>query len=186
VLSVALSLLCVRKVVIMAEDPHFWVEIENEDEVMFGIDVYHGFMQVKLRDLLDEMSEAGVYLLAKNVPNTGPPYSTGYTLQHVDRSGVSWDEGATGKEFETTVGIRAGKSFHPVYVNRGTGEFGPFIKRPYTTKPPGGLMWFHASRIGARIGRESVRGQRAQHFLYTTFRELQVFAQARITTGGII
>jgi hypothetical protein len=33
------------------------------------------------------------------------------------------------------------------------------------------------------IGVREVRGQRAQHFLYTTFRELQVWAEARLLSG---
>lgn len=162
------------------DDRHIWVEIENENEVLIGLDVYHEVMRIRMGDLVHELAQDGATFLAKNVPNS-PPYSSGYTSSHVDRTSVDWDAGT--EEFSATVGIKAGTSYHPVYVNRGTGVFGPFIKQPYTARN-GQLMWFYASRIGERIGRRSVRGQRAQHFLYTTFRELQVFAQARMTLGA--
>jgi hypothetical protein len=160
-------------------DEHIWVEFEGDEEALIGIDVYHAVIQVRAKNLLDELAKDGVTFLAKNVPNS-PPYSKGYTLEHVDRTPVHGDYDSG---FDATVGIKAGRSYHPVYVNRGTGVYGPFIKQPYTARN-GQLMWFYASRIGARIGRESVKGQRAQHFLYTTFRELQVFALARMTTGA--
>src|SRR4051794_18237960 len=157
----ACSLLCTQRAVIMA-DEHFWIEVEGENEAIFGIDVYHAYTQVRSKHLLEELAKDGVTLLAKNIDTSGP-YSSGYTLRHIDHTDVNWDAGP--EEYSGTVGIRAGTSYHPVYANRGTGEFGPFIKQPYTTKPPGGLMWFYGSRVGKRIGRESVRGQRAQHFL---------------------
>lgn len=163
------------------DEQHIWIEIEGDEEAIVGMQVYEAYIQVRAKNLLDELAKDGVTLLAKNVPNS-PPYSSGYTLEHIDREPAHGDYGAGG-EFSATVGIKAGSSYHPVYANRGTGVFGPFIKQPYTARN-GQLMWFYASRIGARIGRQSVKGQRAQHFLYTTFRELQVFAQARIITGG--
>jgi hypothetical protein len=168
-----LSLLYVRRLVIMAEE-HIWIEIEDEDNVILGINIQHAIMQVRAKHLLEELAKDGVTFLAKNVPNY-----KGYTLEHVDRTDVELAQGPEGIEYEATVGIKAGRSYHPVYANRGTGIFGPFIKQPYTSQS-GKLMWFYASRIGRRIGVESVRGQRAQHFLYTTFRELQVFALARM------
>jgi hypothetical protein len=158
----------------MADEQHIWIEIENEDDVILGIDIQHAIMQVRAKHLLEELAKDGVTFLAKNVPNY-----KGYTLEHVDRTDVELSAGPSGIEYEATVGVKAGRSYHPVYANRGTGIFGPFIKQPYSSQS-GKLMWFYASRIGRRIGVESVKGQRAQHFLYTTFRELQVFAQARM------
>src|SRR3954463_7392389 len=160
----------------MAEDQHIWIEIEDEDNVILGIDIQHAIMQVRAKHLLEELAQDGVSFLAKNVPNY-----KGYTLEHADRSGID----KTGTEMSTTVGIKAGTSYHPVYANRGTGVYGPFIKQPYTALPgnASGRMWFFSTKYGRVIGVESVKGQRAQHFLYTTFRELQVFALARLNLG---
>jgi hypothetical protein len=168
----------------MADERWLWFEVENEDELMFNLSVFHGVMQKRQKHLLDELAKDGVTFLAKNVPQN-TLYSSGYTLRHIARTDVGWKPGGAGGggEYEVTVGIKAGESYHPVYVNRGTGEFGPFIKQPYTSHS-GKLMWFFGTHAGRRIGVESVRGQRAQHFLYTTFRELQVFAQARMTLGA--
>ena len=129
-----------------------------------------------MNHLLEELAKDGVTFLAKNVPNY-----KGYTLEHIGRTDVG--RTATG-EHEATVGIKAGTSYHPVYANRGTGIFGPFIKQPYRAFNPSGRMWFFSERYGRVIGVRSVKGQRAQHFLYTTYRELQVFAQARLMTGA--
>jgi hypothetical protein len=156
-------------------DEHIWVEIEDEDNVILGIDIQHAIMQVRAKHLLEELAKDGVTFLEKNVPNY-----TSYTLRHVDRTSVDESLGASGLEYEATVGIKAGTSYHPVYANQGTGIFGPYIKQPYVAHNPSGKMWFYSHIYGRVIGLRSVKGQRAQHFLYTTFRELQVFAAARI------
>lgn len=157
------------------ENTHFWVEIENEELVMAGLTVYHGFMRHRQRQLLEELAKDGVSFLQKNVPEY-----TSYTQRHIDRSPVVED--ADG-DSETKVGIKRGTSLHPIYVNAGTGMYGTF-KRPYTAFNPTGRMWFFSEKYGRVIGIESVKGQHAQHFLYTTFKELQVFAMARLTTGA--
>jgi hypothetical protein len=156
----------------MADEQHIWMEIEGEDEALISLDVYHGVIRHRQRQLLEELAKDGVSFLEKNVPNY-----TSYTLRHVDRTSVDTD--AVG-DSEVTVGIKAGTSYHPVYANQGTGIFGPFIKQPYIAHNPSGKMWFYSHIYGRVIGVRSVKGQRAQHFLYTTFRELQVFAAARI------
>jgi hypothetical protein len=174
--SAVRSLLCVSGLVIMADERLIWVEVENEKEALVLIDAYHNVVRDRAADLLEELAKDGVTFLAKNVPNY-----KGYTLEHVDRSGID----KTGTEMSTTVGIKAGTSYHPVYANRGTGIFGPFVKQPYTALPgnASGKMWFFSTRYGRVIGVRSVKGQSAQHFLYTTFRELQVFALARLNLG---
>lgn len=156
-------------------DEQIWIEIEDEDNVILGIDIQHAIMQVRAKHLLEELAKDGVTFLEKNVPNY-----TSYTLRHVDRTSVDMSVGASGIEYEATVGIKAGTSYHPVYANQGTGIFGPHIKQPYVAHNPSGRMWFYSHIYGHVIGVREVKGQRAQHFLYTTFRELQVFAQARI------
>lgn len=178
--STALSLLCVWGV-IMADERWIWFEVENEDELMFNLSVYHGVVVGRAKHLLEELAKDGVSFLMKNVPDY-----TSYTLRHIDRTDVGWKPGGAGGggEYQVTVGIKAGTSYHPVYANRGTGIFGPYIKQPYTAKNPTGKMWFYSHIYGRVIGVRSVKGQRAQHFLYTTFREVQVFAQARMAMGA--
>jgi hypothetical protein len=179
--SAALSLLCVRRLVIMADEKWIWIEVEGEDEAMLYLDVYHDVVRKRQRHLLEELAKDGVTFLAKNVPNY-----TSYTLRHVDRTDVGWKPGGAGGggEYEVTIGIKAGTSYHPVYANRGTGIFGPYIKQPYTAYNPSGRMWFFSHIYGRVIGVREVKGQRAQHFLYTTYRELQVFALARMNLGA--
>src|SRR3954451_22574803 len=129
----------------MADEQHIWIEIEDEDNVILGIDIQHAIMQVRAKHLLEDLAKDGVTFLAKNVPNY-----KGYTLEHVDRSGID----KTGTEMSTTVGIKAGTSYHPVYANRGTGIFGPFVKQPYTALPGNapGKMWFFSEKYGRVIG----------------------------------
>jgi hypothetical protein len=158
----------------MADNDYISIEVDNEDLAILRLDFYAEMMRQRMKDLLDVLSRDGVDLLTIHVPNY-----TSYTIRHIDRSPVEEAEGG----YDATVGIKAGTSYHPVYVNRGTGIFGPFIKRPYTAHNPSGRMWFYSEKYGRVIGIESVKGQRAQHFLYTTFKELQVFAQARMTRG---
>src|SRR4051794_17863770 len=100
----------------MADERHIWIEVENEDEVMIGLDVYHGVMQARAKGLLAELAQDGVTFLEKNAPNY-----TSYTIRHIDKEPVTGDHG----EYETTVGVKRGTSYHPVYANQGTGIFGP-------------------------------------------------------------
>ena len=171
-----LSLLCVWGVVIMAEEAWIDVYVENEDEVILNIDIYAEIIRQRMKNLLEELAKDGVTLLGKNAPD----YS-GYTRRHIDRDPVSGT--ADTGEYETIVGVKRGASRHPIYADVGTGIYS-YTKKPYTTKLPGGTMWFYASRAGKRIGVQSVQGQQAQHFLYATYRELRVFAQARMLTGA--
>jgi hypothetical protein len=172
----AFSLLCVKETVIMADNDHIWIEIENEEQVMAGITATTLRARHQSKELLEHLANDARILLTSNVP-----VYTSYTQRHIDSTDVDWKPGGAGGggEYEATVGIKAGTSYHPVYVNQGTGEFGPYIKAPYTAVN-GGLLWFYSKVYGRVIGVESVRGQRAQHFLYTSFKELQVFALARL------
>jgi hypothetical protein len=165
----------------MPDERWLSIEVENEDEVIHDLNIYHELARHRMKGLLDELAHDGVRILEKNVPNY-----TSYTLRHVDRTGVEWQSGGAGGggEYEATVGIKAGTSYHPVYANQGTGEFGPYLKSPYLAHNPSGRMWFYSEKYGRVIGVESVRGQKAQNYLYTTFRELQVFAHARMTLGS--
>jgi hypothetical protein len=158
-------------------DEWFWIEFENEDETILKIDAYHIAARRRAKDLLEALAGDGAKLLEENVPTY-----TSYTLRHVDRSSVEWHPGGLGGggEYEATVGIKRGTSYHPVYANQGTGIYGPYISQPYEAGNPTGRMWFYSQRYGRVIGVESVKGQRAQRFLYITFRELQAFASARV------
>ena len=171
----ALSLLCVWSV-IMADERYFWFEVENEDQVIRDMDNYHLVAQQRAKDFIEALTGDGATLLAANVPQY-----TEYTLRHVDRSSVHWLPGGAGGggEYESVIGIKRGTSNHPLYADQGTGLYGTF-HRVYTAHNPSGRMWFYSTKYGRVIGVWAVEGQRAQHFLYTTFRELQAFANARV------
>jgi hypothetical protein len=139
-------------------DKYIWFEVEGEDEAILHLEIANELLRKRSKDFLEELSKDGMAFLYANVPDY-----TSYTQRHVDRSDVHWKPGGAGGggEYESVVGVKRGTSDHPLYANRGTGVYGPFIV----------------------IGVREVRGQRAQHFLYTTFRELQVWAEARLLSG---
>jgi hypothetical protein len=161
-------------------DKYIWFEVEGEDEAILHLEIANELLRKRSKDFLEELSKDGMAFLYANVPDY-----TSYTQRHVDRSDVHWKPGGAGGggEYESVVGVKRGTSDHPLYANRGTGVYGPFIKAPYHASNVTGKMWFYSEKYGRVIGVREVRGQRAQHFLYTTFRELQVWAEARLLSG---
>lgn len=156
---------------------------------MRGLDLCAELARRQLKNLIDNVADFGLHALEGNVPS----YST-YTLRHTDRSDIRWNPGGAGGggEYEVIVGIKAGTSKHPIYVKSGTGIYG-FKRIPYGALKPRtsaggtvspGLMFFYSQRYGHVISVRSVKGQKPQDFLYTTYREMQVYTGARLLLGA--
>jgi hypothetical protein len=167
----AFSLLCVWRVV-MAEFIEFEVD---EDEVMRGLDIQEQLGKRFLRDFIDDLADKGVELLERHAPE----YTT-YTKRHIDRESVRWLPGGAGGggAYEVVLGVKAGTSYHPVYANVGTGLYGQY--GDWVQSPTGRLMYFYSQLYGHVISKYVVAGQRPQQFLYHTWRDLEMFAVARM------
>lgn len=158
-----------------------FISIEvDEDEVMHGLDIQERWAKHILKDFIDDLADKGVEILSMHAPKpgVGHPYSEGGIQERIDRTGVQWVGAPTTGAFMVVLGIKAGVSRYPVYVNEGTGLYS--YTGDYIRSHSGRAMWFYATRIGDRIGRFAVRGQRPQHFLYETWRDLGIFAEFRL------
>lgn len=163
-----------------------FIEFEvDEDEVMRGLDLQERWMKSILRDMLDDLADKGIEILQGYAPSdmSGDMsvHGTGYTQRHIDRGGVHWVPGGAGGGggYEVIFGVKAGSSYHPVYVNRGTGIYGGPSNREIES-PRGRLMYFYSFRLGHIISVYKVAGQKPQHFLYDTWQDLTLFAQAHL------
>lgn len=153
-----------------------FIEFEvDEDEVMRGLDLQERLAKHVLHDFIDDLADKGVELLEQHAPEYH-----GYTKRHIDRERVRYLPGAGGGGgvYEVTLGVKAGISYHPVYANIGTGLHGQY--GDWVQSPTGRLMYFYSELYGHVISKYLVAGQRPQQFLYHTWRDLQVFAVARM------
>lgn len=161
-------------------DKFISIEI-NEDDVIRNLDRGIDRVRRHSRNLLDDIAGAGVIILHASVPQ-----STTYTLRHVDREPVRWFPGGPGGggEYGTTVGIKRGTSIHPIYPEEGTGIFATPARGFITprTKP---YLSFFSTLYNRRIRVRQVKGQRAQRYFYSAWRDLDVYAAGRILRGSL-
>jgi len=194
-------------------DKNIEIRWENEEAFERLLDQMEIAARRKGRNLVEDMELRAKLRLMLNVPKG----ETLYLVRHVASSGVSYQAGGRseggvpgGGEYVAVVGIKAGHSMHPLYVNRGTGIYDtrpgasrqpirPRADRAYQvyiiapgdrqkTKRKAGhnrraTMTFQ-KRGEPRKFRRSVKGQPPQPFLYTTWREMQLYAGARLVTLG--
>jgi hypothetical protein len=132
-------------------------------------------MQRLGRELLDDLSEAGLRILRHNVPH----YS-GYTLRHTDRSPQVWQPGGTGGggQWVQTFGVKSGDSRHPLYAEFGTGLYGAvgWYIVPITAQ----YLVFYGTRAKRLLYKLAVKGQKPQRYFYTSWHEFLVYARARV------
>lgn len=168
-------------------DRHFWIEVDAED-AKDGLERAYARAFGGARNLVEHLSERAEILLSAEVPI----FST-YTHQHIDHDAqASWKPGGLGGggEWESTAGVRAGSSRHPIYANIGSGIYGKY-RRPIESSrvemtrmgPEPARQYFYSFRYGRVIGVRSVQGQRPQRFLYKAFVQLQAYAATRLMTG---
>lgn len=140
-------------------------------------------MQRKLRDMLDNFSELGRALVAHNAP-----VFHGMLREHVDRTPVTWRPGGAGGGgyYEAAFGVKRGYgiSRYPLYVEFGTGIYGP--RRNYIYPARASHMVFYSHRYHRVIRTRHTRGQRPQRFFYLSWREFGVYAQARVLSFDLL
>lgn len=158
-----------------------WVEVD-EDNIFQKYDYATGYVKSYAKNTLDDLADFGVRMLHVNVPQ----YTT-YLLRHVNREAVRWLPGGIGGggEYGTIVGIKAGTSKHPIYVEMGTGIYA-IPARGYIQPKTKEYMSFFSNIYGRRINTKRVKGQRPQHYFYRTWEQLVVYARARLIAGKAI
>lgn len=162
-------------------DRYISAEVENANEVILWLDFQERRFKGLTRRLIDGTATYGLHWLRLYVPR-GDKTDGGYTLRHTDRTQPRFIPGGPGGGgvWEAIVGIRRGTSKHPLYANHGTGIYaGRGLIRSRTGKP----MVFEKRGEGLRFAYNTT-GQQAQHFLYHTFTEMKVYAEARVFKFG--
>lgn len=154
------------------------VELENEGELDAKIVAYGERKRRQLRDMVDDIGQFAHSRMAAIVP-----VRNYYLFRHVDWTGVHSTVTTDVADFVATVGVKAGESKHPLYVNFGTGIYGavgwyvtPQVRKYMAWTDKTGMRWFA----------KKTRGQRPQHFLYATWTYTQVYAWARIFSEPLI
>jgi len=165
----------------MAAKKYIDIEIEGEEKIILALERMEDRQRQELREIVDEFSKFSAFWLIAHVPT----YDT-YLMNHIDRDGPVWMPGGAGGggTWQAVVGIKEGRSRHPLYVEQGTGI--------YAGK---GLIW--ASGVKGLTGRYQkvmtfqkhgeprkfrswTRGQPPQQYFYGTWRALNAFAMAKM------
>jgi hypothetical protein len=161
-------------------------------------------LRAKLRLMLNVPKGETLYLV-RHVASSEVRYQAG---------GRSEGNVPGGGEYVAVVGIKRGSSMHPLYVHRGTGIYDtrpgasklpirPRADRAYQVyiiapDSMGAGRFKGKRKVGhnrratmtfqkrgeARTFRRSVKGQRPNPFLYTTWREMELYASQRMLTLG--
>ena len=164
-------------------DRFFDIEIEGEEKLFLALKRVEEKNQRMARDLVEDMTQVGAFWLIAFVPQ----YSS-YIMNHIDRSGPTWFPGGPGGggEWRGIVGIKAGASKHPLYVEFGTGVYAG--KGKIYPRKPGGVLAFRkqGEEEGKAIFRKWIWGQPGQHYFYQTWRVLQAHMAARLARERMI
>lgn len=151
------------------------IEIDESGAIRW-LDRQAARQRLRIRDTIDDIADVGVATLYLRVPEL-----SSYLARHVDREPVKWFPGGTGGggEYRAVVGIKRGTSRHPLYAEFGTGIYAQ-PSRGYITAKAGNFLSFYSYIYGRRIRVRRVRGQRAQRYFYATWRDMNVYARARV------
>lgn len=193
-------------------DKNIEIHWENEEVFEALLDEMERASRRKARGLVEDLELRTKLMLMLNVPKG----DTLYIVRHVDSSGVSYQPGGRGEgnipgggEYVAVVGVKHGSSLHPLYVNRGTGIYGPH-GLPIRPKRDRAISVYIIAPDAPRSRRQRLRtdgqakkaamsfqkrgeprkfrrlvlGQPGQPFLYMTWREAQLYASRRLLTLG--
>lgn len=158
---------------------HLSIEIEKEHEVIRYLDAVHDRAKRWARGLVAGMANYTLYWIEFYAPEG----ETRYLLRHADATGVRFHPGGAGGggEYVAVAGVKRGDSNHPLYVDQGTGIYS------YT----GQVIMPRRSRVMAfeKGGEETVftrhvKGQKPQHYMYRSYLQTKLYAQARIMSFG--
>ena len=168
-------------------DKYIEIKIEDEKDIILGLERMEARQQRKLREIMVELSNVASLSLISLVPQ----YSN-YIMNQINREGPTWMPGGAGGggEWKGIVGVREGASRHPLYVEFGTGIYAGR-----------GLIWARRGGLILTGRRQSVmtfqkqgeprkfrywiRGQRGQHYFYTTWQALNAYARVRMSATDL-
>lgn len=173
--------------------------IENDEEVEAKLTLAEQRLRRSLRGMIAGVANYGVYWMRLYVPKG----ETRRILQATDASSATWRPGGAGGggQWEAVVGVKR-TAPHAAFVASGTGIYaGRGLIRPRHGGGPGGFAFISTTGFGSGKGRRNnvltfqkkgeprrfvafVTGQRAQHFLYLTFQQIRLYANARVFTLG--
>lgn len=147
--------------------------IEDPEKIILGLDQEEKRKRKLARDMVDDLASFGMKTLRINVPTF-----SSYLLRHLDKTLPTFKAGGAGGggEYEVIIGVKAGTSRHPLYVEGGTGIYGP-IGWYLTPVSSSALSWF-STVYGRPISKKFTKGQRPQRYFYNTWKELQIYSKS--------
>lgn len=156
------------------------IKVEDETDIILGLERLQEKQQRKLREMLVELSNVASLSLISNVPQ----YNS-YIMNHISREGPRWMPGGAGGggEWKSIVGIKEGTSRHPLYVEFGTGLyagkgliFAKGVRRLTGKRQPVMVL----EKEGTVNFRYWTGGQRGQHYFHDTWEMVRDYARARM------
>jgi hypothetical protein len=161
-------------------DKFIEIEFEDEHDVIAGLWREEREKRQLAKELIEDIGEAGLKFLEFNVPQ-----SSTYLWRHTAKSDAKFRSGGAGGggEYEVIVGIKAGTSRHPLYVEGGTGIYGPRHDLIYP-RFAARMTWF-STIYNKLISRKTTRGQKPQRYFYETWKEVEVYARMQLLTRTI-
>lgn len=162
-------------------DKYIDIDVENEEEVFLKMERLKERDQRMLHKLVDDLSKVAESTLLFMVPRKRL-----YLFRHVDRSGPSWMPGGAGGggEWKSIVGIKAGESLHPLYVEFGTGIYGgrgDLIFARGVSELTGSIQKVMVlEKEGTVNFRYWTHGQKPQRYMYLTWGVLNALARELI------
>lgn len=154
----------------------------DEEQILRVLNRVEDNAHSQSREFVNDMSRFAQRWLVTTVP-----VHDEYLLRHVQREPPTWLPGGAGGggEWESIVGIKGGRSFHPWYVEFGTGIYAgrgmiyPRITRALRLEKQSPEL-DSKGRVTRYKFRRWVRGQEGQHYFYETWRALTIYAIPRL------
>jgi len=166
----------------MADDRFIDIRVEGEDKIFDALRLHEYRSGTAARDFVDDLSTFARNILVTSVPRG----RSSYILRHVGRTPAIYRPGGVGGGgvWEAVAGIKAGDSYHPLYVEVGTGvHYGTGfiyprgrvfrIEKPFPEADDRG-------RVTKYRHPRWVTGQEGQHYFYKTWQDVLMLAGTRI------
>jgi hypothetical protein len=162
-------------------DKYIDIELEGEEKIHLALVQQEHRQQGVLREMIKELGDVAALTLIASVPQ----YNN-YIMNQIGRDGPTWMPGGAGGggEWKSIVGVKEGRSQHPIYVEFGTGIYAggslifPRVKKALAFKKRG-------EEQGRFIVRYWVSGQRGQHYFYRTWEIVNAVARARVLARNL-
>ena len=157
------------------------IDIQGFRRAMLAIDNIGDRSAHGIRNWLEGMGNYAVYWLRLYAPIG----ETGGILRRIGHTKARWRPGGAGGggEWEVIAGVRrTPEGPYPLYVSGGTGRYRP-IAPDYIRARPGKVMTFEKRGEPRRFKTYS-KGQRSQPFLYMSYQQVLLYANARVHLLG--